>query len=187
LRDLKDYPMPLSPAQDERTRRFLRLLGPQEHRLQTFVLSLVPNFADAEDVAQQVRIRLWEQFDDYDPAKDFGGWMRTVARYLVLAYREKQSRERRRFSARSVELLADELAAMSDELDAGQRALRDCFEQLPELKRDLLVSYYSGEQSTREIAAARGWTFDATRQSLLRTRITLRDCIDKAMREEKGP
>lgn len=61
-----------SPDGDDRTREFLRLLGQHERRLRGFILSLVPHWADAEDIAQEVRIRLWEQFDNYDPAKDFG-------------------------------------------------------------------------------------------------------------------
>ena len=60
-----------SPTNDERTREYLRLLGQHERRLLGFILSLVPNWADADDIAQEVKIRLWEQFDKYDPAKDF--------------------------------------------------------------------------------------------------------------------
>ena len=81
-----------SPTNNERTREYLRLLGQHERRLRGFILSLVPNRADADDIAQEVKIRLWEQFDSYDPTKDFGVWARTIAHYQVLTYREKQSR-----------------------------------------------------------------------------------------------
>ena len=85
---------------------------------------------------------------------------------------------------RFVELVAEEVAAISDELDASDRALKDCFEKLPQAKRDLLLRYYSGERSTREIAAEFGRTFDATRQAILRTRSTLRDCVDETLHGE---
>ena len=62
---------PSTPSSnDERTRRYLELLGQHERRLRGFILALVPHWADAEDIAQEVRIRLWEQFDNYDPAKN---------------------------------------------------------------------------------------------------------------------
>ena len=57
---------------DDRVNQYIQLLAKHERRLRGYILALVPNYADAEDVAQDVRIRLWEQFDRYDPAKDFG-------------------------------------------------------------------------------------------------------------------
>ena len=62
----------LSPNDDARTREYLRLLSQYEPRLRGFILTLCPNWADAEDIAQEVKLRLWEQFDEYDPAQDFG-------------------------------------------------------------------------------------------------------------------
>jgi len=172
---------------DQRTREYLRLLGRHEGRLRGFILSLVPNWADADDIAQEVRIRLWEQFESYDPAKDFGAWARTIAYYQVLTHREKQSRRRELFDAKFLEAVAEEAAALADELEAGQQALKDCFEKLPEAKRELLRDYYSSERTTREIAEESGRSFDATRQAILRTRITLRDCVEQALNEEGRP
>jgi RNA polymerase sigma-70 factor, ECF subfamily len=169
---------------DDRTRQYLRLLAQHERRLRGFILALVPNWADAEDIAQEVKIRLWEQFDNYDPAKDFGAWACTIAHYQVLTYREKQSRRRHVISAKSLELVAQHVTAMSDRLEAGQRALADCFEKLPESKRDLLMRYYSGRHTMREVAAELGQTFDATRHAILRTRIALRECVEDSLHEE---
>jgi RNA polymerase sigma-70 factor, ECF subfamily len=172
-----------SLTNDERTREYLRLLGQHERRLLGFILSLVPNWADADDIAQEVKIRLWEQFDQYDPAKDFGAWARTVAHYQILTYRGGKARHRELVSTEFVEAIAHEMAEVSAKLDAGQQALADCFEKLPESKRKLLLHYYSGQRTTREIAADLGRSFDATRQAILRTRLSLSDCVEKTMRE----
>lgn len=174
------------PKNDQRTKQFLKLLGQHERRLRGFILSLAPNWADADDIAQEVRIRLWEQFDNYDPAKDFGAWARTIAYYQVLTHREKQSRRRNVVSNQFIEMVAEEAVAISDELDSGQDALKDCFEKLPEAKRDLLLRYYSGERTTRELSAELGRSFDATRQAILRTRSTLRDCVEETLERGGG-
>jgi RNA polymerase sigma-70 factor, ECF subfamily len=174
----------LSLTNDDRTREYLRLLGQHERRLLGFILSLVPNWADADDIAQEVKIRLWEQFDKYDPDKDFGAWARTIAYYQILTYRGGASRHRELVSTEFVEAIAKEVTVVSAALDAGQQALADCFEKLPESKRELLLRYYSGERSTRQIAAEQGRTFDATRQAILRTRTTLSDCVEELMRKE---
>lgn len=57
---------------NQRTSEFLDLLGQHERRLQSFVVALVPHLADADEIVQQTRLRLWEQFDQYDRARDFG-------------------------------------------------------------------------------------------------------------------
>ena len=67
-----------------------------------------------------------------------------------------------------MELVADEVAALSEELEAAQRALKDCFDKLPAAKRELLTRYYSKNETTQVIAAESGRTCDATRQSLVR-------------------
>ena len=177
-----------APFSDERGEQYLRLLGQHEGRLLGFILSLVPNWADAEDIAQEVKIRLWKQFDGYDPTKDFGAWARTIARYMVLAFRERQSRQNRLVSSRFVELVAEEAAAISEDLDAEQQALKDCFEKLPEAKRELLyLRYYPGRQTVQEIAAKLGRTYEATRKAILRARMALADCIEETLHREDRP
>ena len=57
-----------------RTREFVRLLSVHEQELSGYVISLVPNWADADEVIQETKLRLWVQFDQYDAAKDFGVW-----------------------------------------------------------------------------------------------------------------
>lgn len=178
---------PNSPTNDERTRKYLRLLGQHERRLRGYILSLVPHWADADDIAQEVRIRLWEQFDSYDPTKDFGAWSRTIAHYQILTHREKLARHGKLISAQFIEAIAEEAAAISRELDASERALADCFAKLPESKRELLLRYYSNGQTARTIAQELGRSFDATRQAILRTRLTLSDCVEDTLKKEDGP
>jgi RNA polymerase sigma-70 factor, ECF subfamily len=178
---------PNSPTNDQRTREYLRLLGLHERRLRGYILSLVPHWADAEDIAQDVRIRLWEQFDGYDPTKDFGAWARTIAHFQVLTHREKLGRHKGLVSSEFIEAVADEVITISGELDAAEQALADCFEKLPPAKRDLLLRHYSTGQTARTIAQELGRSFDATRQAILRTRLALSDCVDEGLRKGGGP
>jgi RNA polymerase sigma-70 factor (ECF subfamily) len=172
-------------SNDERTQHYLTLLGQHEGRLLGFILSLVPHWADADDIAQEVRIRLWKQFDAYDPAKDFGAWARTIAYYQVLSYRQKRVHRTEMADSKVMELVVDEVAALSEELDASQRALKDCFDKLPPAKRELLIRYYSKNETTQSIAAESGRSCEATRQALVRARMALRQCVDEALRRER--
>ncbi len=86
-----------------RTLELLSLLGAHERSLFAYVCALTPNWQDAEEIMQQVRIRIWQDFDQYDPAKPFGSWARAIAYYLTLAFRKERSRQREFFSERILE------------------------------------------------------------------------------------
>ena len=64
------------------------------------------------------------------PRKDLR-WARTIAYYQVLSYRQKRAHQSELVDAKFMELVANEVAALSEELDAAQRALKDCFDKLP--------------------------------------------------------
>jgi RNA polymerase sigma-70 factor (ECF subfamily) len=171
-------------AQDEKTRRFVALMGANDRRLFGYVLSLVPNFADAEELSQQVRLRLWEQFDAYDPEKDFGAWAKTIAHYLILAYRKSTAVARVRFSDQAIEAIAQKFDVVTKHDDDRKWAMQECLARLAESKRKVLVRYYSTGESLREIATEFGRSFDSVRHSVLRSRLALAECIERTLRRE---
>ena len=176
------------PCGDEETERYLDLLGRHKGRLFGLILSLVPNWADAEDMAQDLKIRLWRQFGDYDATKDFGVWARTIVYYQVLAYRKKRSRHNRRISSALPGDDRRDFAASSADLDAELQALNDCFEKLPESNRRLLIMRYSaGSRTAHDIAAELGRSYESTRKAILRTRLSLADCIEESLHKGGDP
>ncbi len=176
-------PGPLS----DRSREFVVLLGKHDRQLLHYILSLVPHFADAEELTQQVRILLWEQFDSYDRSKDFGKWSRAIAYYKVLAYRKQSPRKPLQLSDESLAALAAESEDMAPEIDEHYQALRLCLDQLNQAKRELLMRYYSHPGSMRELAEQLGRSFDSVRHSILRTRQALAQCIEKTLTSEGRP
>lgn len=171
---------------NEKTARFVALVGAHDRRLFGYILSLVPHFADAEELAQQVRLRLWQQFDDYDAAKDFGAWARTIAHYLVLAHYKTANSQRARFSPQMVETIADKAGDTAQRDDDRKWAMQECLGKLDESKRRLLVRYYSTDETLREIANKIGRSFDSVRHSVLRTRMALADCIQRVLQREEA-
>ena len=177
------------PSHDaaDRTGEFLRLLGRHEERTKAFIFSLVPNWADAQDIAQEVRLRLWEQFDAYDPAKEFGGWARTIAYYQVLAYRKRLHTRQVHLSAEFLETVAAAFNADVDQFEARGSALQRCLDKLTAAKRRLLLRCYSGRETIRQVAESLGRSFDAVRKSVFRTRNQLAACVRQELRGEEEP
>ena len=50
---------------------FLRLLLKSEREILRYVMVLVPQAADAQEVFQETAVALWKQIDKYDPAQPF--------------------------------------------------------------------------------------------------------------------
>ena len=172
-------------AAETSVQQFVRLLTGNERRLKSYVLSLVPNLADAEQIAQDTSLRLWEQFDRYNPALgDFSAWARTIAHYQVMTYRKKLGRERIVFSSELVDLLAERAAAREPELAERQEALVDCLQKLPEHSRELIRLYYVVGVKVRAAAEKLGRTVAATEKAIVRIRRLLYDCINSALRKD---
>jgi RNA polymerase sigma-70 factor, ECF subfamily len=173
-----------NPDCEDRTEEFLRLLDQHERALNAYIFTLNPHWADAEDIAQETRLRLWKQFDKYQPGTDFCSWARSIAYYLVLRHRLKASRDRLRFGQSFYESISAAIAAKPDLVVTRQEALTRCMEKLDEAKRSLIESYYSDERSLRELAEREGRSYDALRKAVYRTHLVLADCIRSELQKK---
>jgi RNA polymerase sigma-70 factor (ECF subfamily) len=170
---------------EDRNRLFVELLGQHEQQLNAFVLALVPHWPDADEIVQQTRIRLWEQFDKYDADKDFGAWSRTIAYFQVLTHRKQAGRRSALLSSTALQKLAEEADRIGD-LSSRHAALAVCLERLPESQRDLLARCYSGDESVQQLSQGQGRSFNSVRQVLFRLRKALYRCIEQQMARENS-
>ncbi len=168
----------------DRSEEFVRLLKKHERRLNGYVLSLVHNWTDADDIVQDVAVRLWQQFDGFKPNADFGAWACKIAYYQVLTHRKRVGRERLRFSDEFARIVADEIAAVSTQAGEDQETLLECLEKLNPPERELLRDYYSGI-SIALLAEQLGRTAAALYKNLANLRSSLRACIERANREQE--
>ena len=171
---------------DPKTEEFLRLLSTCERRLMAMILAMVPDWSAAEDIAQEARIRLWNEFDQYDPSKDFGAWARTIAYYEVLSYRKKAKRQMPNLSDDVLEQIETTALKHSDEKADRLSAMRTCLQKLSQDCLELIERHYRGEESLKDIATQTGRTYQGTRQKVLRTRRALGKCIEQTLRRGGG-
>lgn len=174
-----------APEGGPKTEEFLRLLGAHERNLFAYVYALAPNWQDAEEVMQRLRIRVWQQFDQYEADKPFDAWARAIAYYLVLAYRKEKSRQREFFAERILEAVSREFEKHSERASERRDVLIGCLDKLEGRKKDLVQEYYStSRQSSESIAERLAMTPNAVRQALFRIRRVLLECVERTMRVE---
>ncbi len=146
---------------------------------------LLGNPAEAEDVAQTVFLKAFEQFETLDGNPAAGGWLRTVARNACLNHLTRYRSRWRFFS---------ELGRADDTDDAGFEAslegtespsrdleradnrerLEQALQQLPAHQRVPLVLYHFEEASYDEIARALRISLAKVKSDIHRGREALR-------------
>ena len=69
---------------------FLRVFLENERRLYAYILTLVANHADAEDVLQEASLVMWDKFDEEHPPDNFVAWACRIAYFKVLDFSKKR-------------------------------------------------------------------------------------------------
>lgn len=134
-----------------------------------------------EDLAQETFIAAYEHLASFDAAKDFGPWIKGIARNKLLmhlrrAYQHGEALEKLRAAA-ARELL-DDVQRGADERPALDR-LKACLEKLPGRVVDVLRARYFERLSVTAIAGARKSSVGAVSSLLFRGRKELQACVGR--------
>jgi len=165
---------------------FLKLFLKVQPAVRSYLLSLLRNGVDADDVFQEVSLVLWERFGDYDDRLPFLHWAFGIARNHVARWRRSAPRARAWLPPEVEEKLAVTYAEIEDELAPRRRALRDCVEKLGAQARVLLSLRYEQVWSLQQIARARRMSLNAVNKALGKVRRFLADCTSGTRFEEMG-
>lgn len=65
---------------------FHRLLTLNDKKIYAYILSVLRNANDADDVMQETSSVMWSKFSDFSPGMHFVLWEITIARYQILAF-----------------------------------------------------------------------------------------------------
>lgn len=161
---------------------FARSFAKNQSWLYAYLVTLLGNVADAEEVFQEVCVVLWSEFEKFDPATDFRRWASVIARNRVLGFRTKQHREAKRLSDVAIELLAEEAVERADLLEERRRALHGCLDKLSESDRQLVANCYSdANRSFNTVAEQLGRPVNTVYKALQRVRRGLRECVDRTV------
>ncbi len=148
------------------------------------VAKMLGNPSEAEDIAQQVFLRIWRNAKRYRPEAKFTTYLFTITRNLVFNETRRKSRKK--------EVSSDEREENSNLLIAGspdrqpdaellqaelQRAVDVAIAALPEAQRMAVVLRRYEQLSYEEIAAVLHLSVSATKSLLFRARTTLRESL----------
>lgn len=95
-----------------------------------FIISMIPDIHDAEDLLQNVALAALAKIDSYDPSRPFTSWVLGIARIEVLRYRAAHAGNPRLFDQETIEQVAAAYDEVAPEMDDMKQALVDCTRKL---------------------------------------------------------
>jgi len=156
---------------------FVLLLAKHESAIRAFIYSLLPNWADTEEVLQETSLVVWRKFDQFTPGTNFLRWACRVAELEVRRFRSEKHHDRLQFGVSMLEQIAAIQTEESDLLELRRQALADCVKQLNERDKSLLASRYVDNAPGVKIATDKGQPVETIYKRLQRIRRKLYDCV----------
>lgn len=176
---MADHPKNLSePATPPDTGLFVAEFARHSPRVYSYILSLVANVDDADEVYQDTSTTAWEKFATYEPGSNFGAWICKIAYYRAMQLHDKRTGDPHVFDAELLDLISRSHERESDLLVARRKALTLCVQELPEPNRDLLQRRYTGA-TAEQLAQSIGKSPNAVYKTLYRLHRVLHECIDR--------
>ncbi|NOX98240.1 MAG: sigma-70 family RNA polymerase sigma factor [Verrucomicrobia bacterium] len=157
---------------------FLRLLNEHERKITLYVLNLIRDRGDAEDILQETRLVMWRHFHKFELGTNFLAWARKIAFHQILTYRRKH-KKRAELSEAFLESVAWEISKNEHSYDRRTEALKSCVLKLSRPHRQILLMRYTRDMDVDEIGQEVGRSEGAVYRLLSRIRMMLQDCVTK--------
>jgi len=128
------------------------LFARHQVRVYRFVLRLVGNTAQAEDLISEVFLDVWRHADRFEGRSAVSTWLLAIARFKALSsMRRKPDEELDEEAAGAIEDTSDSPEATLQKKDKGA-ALRKCLQKLSPEHREVIDLVYYHEKSVEEAA-----------------------------------
>ncbi len=164
------------------SKAFEVLVTEHHHRVMAYVLSLTHNREAARDIVQEAFITAYRKLANYDTSRNFGSWVRGIARLCYFEWRRKHLEQSA--SPEQLEMVERQHAAWDireNEPGSTMEALHQCLQKLPEAMALAVHQFYLEEQSGAEVAAELQVNEATVRKRLQRARVWLGQCIEETL------
>lgn len=164
---------------------FVRQLMNHRKRIYAFILTLVANTSDADDIMQDTALLMWKKYRQAEEIKDFAAWGMRVAHFKVLEFRKKQYETKLQFNSELFDSLIGGAAAANENVDARFEALKKCLSKLDEKSRYLVQMRHQKGETIKSIAAAIKMPQHTAYKVIARLHEQLVRCVHKTLKVEE--
>lgn len=165
----------------QRQKEFVSLFFASQAHILSFILSLVPNFNDGEDLLQEVWDIMWRKFDQYEQGTNFTAWGKKIAYYLIMDYRRKQSLKHVIVNDQLFGIISEKASTGVIQEDRRMEILSKCLGKLREKERELIKLRYFDSVKPKEIAGKFNASINSIYKSLSNVHGKLLVCMERTL------
>jgi RNA polymerase sigma-70 factor, ECF subfamily len=143
-----------------------QLLERYEARIFRMAYAFLKDPSTAEDVTQEIFLKLWRALPDYDGRASLGTWLYAIARNSCLTAVRQEGYRR-------TAVLDDQSAQPVSGVAHADLELAQCVARLPEIQRLVVTLFYLQEKSVHEVARALDMPDGTVKSHLHRARLAL--------------
>lgn len=161
---------------DSGDERFMIEFTRNQRRIYYTIVSVIHLHADAEDVFQNVSVKLWRARASFDPELgSFAAWAGAITHNEIRSFFRKHQRDRSRVvpDADLVNQILSVEAEHADFIDERVKTLRHCLSRLDDKNRALIEQFYDRRKTIDELADL----FKLARRTLYRRVDQIRDAL----------
>lgn len=164
--------------QDQQVQEFIKLLVAGQSRIYAYIMAVVGNRANADDVMQETTSMMWQKFEDFESGTDIVAWGIAIARYRILEFRRRQRKDARiRFSERTFIELEQESNKRLEDIDDYVHSLKNCVGKLSARDKNLVDLRYEQGLPVKDISMRMNRTVQNVYYHLSRIHSLLLSCV----------
>ena len=166
------------------TAEFVRLWTRHQAGVERYLFTMMPRTSDVGEVLQNVSVKIWEKWEQFDQERPFVPWALKFAWFEVQKWRQRQAREKLVFSDELLEQLNVVYENEASLMEIRRRALEVCLGKLNQQERKWVQLRYSRHGAVKEEAERRGVSMHKLYYALEKIRARLLGCIVETIRKE---
>ena len=159
------------------SKKFLSLLGKCQARIYAYILYQVPNRNDAEDILQDTIVVMLDKFSEFEEGTNFLAWGLQIARYKIMAYRDKRKNSKLIFDDDILNIMEQEKEIQSAIAKEEFDRLSECIKKLPDKYKKYLQYRYEDSLSYKAIGDKVSISGQAVHKTMSRIHLALMNCV----------
>jgi RNA polymerase sigma-70 factor (ECF subfamily) len=140
---------------------------------------MITDTEEANDLAQEVFIKVYKNLDKYQPMYKFSTWIMRITTNMVIDYRRKQKQS----TVSMDEMIYEPMAEGSPETDYLEKErtnrVLDALNALPEMYKVPIILYHQQGLSYQEIADVINEPLSKVKNRIFRARKMLKEQLDE--------
>jgi len=160
--------------------KFEKDLGQYQNQIRSFIARNGVRIDDVDDIAQEVFIVYYRNFEKKPDDEQLAGWLKGIAKNLCLRYFRS-----RKTSMKHMESLMDMLSSAEvpfERISCKERAvnaLKKCLETLSQKNLNIVKLFYRDGKTYKEIGELFRATAKTVGMTLYRIKTSLKACVER--------